>query len=311
MCASFRFDQLQYSVRTVTSRQCHCITAGESREGELTQQPRGIHQRSEHTEQSSHNFSLSTGTVVSRQRVFPCTTRQPFHNTVKHVQHRRLGCREQGNTGHFILHNTSEGIIDLVKNGRYVFNFPPPCSKLNYFTSLHFKECEDPSGQICCPTLCVLVSRWSTMSREQSISELLLSLDSSELQEAEQVRAAVNQQLSSGESTGLSPPVRLPGGLLLYLSICSPDTYLCLLLCLRLLFSACLSSTHLSMFMSTCLSLSVLTCPSPYVRPSFSSCPILVLSDLYLPLPTLLSPPVCPLLCSCLSPSLFVALHCG
>ncbi|XP_067430549.1 TSC complex subunit 1a isoform X2 [Thunnus thynnus] len=36
------------------------------------------------------------------------------------------------------------------------------------------------------------------MSREQvSISELLLSLDSSELQEAEQVRAAVNQQLSS------------------------------------------------------------------------------------------------------------------
>lgn len=38
------------------------------------------------------------------------------------------------------------------------------------------------------------------MSKEQvSISELLLSLDSSELQEAEQVRAAVNQQLSSGE----------------------------------------------------------------------------------------------------------------
>ncbi|XP_075881613.1 TSC complex subunit 1a isoform X2 [Nelusetta ayraudi] len=36
------------------------------------------------------------------------------------------------------------------------------------------------------------------MSKEQvSISELLLSLDSSELQEAEQVRAAVNQQLSS------------------------------------------------------------------------------------------------------------------
>ncbi|XP_074526805.1 TSC complex subunit 1a [Halichoeres trimaculatus] len=36
------------------------------------------------------------------------------------------------------------------------------------------------------------------MSREQvSISELLLSLDSSELQEAEQVRAAVNQQLST------------------------------------------------------------------------------------------------------------------
>ncbi|XP_069001422.1 TSC complex subunit 1a isoform X1 [Embiotoca jacksoni] len=38
----------------------------------------------------------------------------------------------------------------------------------------------------------------SRMSREQvSISELLLSLDSSELQEAEQVRAAVNQQLST------------------------------------------------------------------------------------------------------------------
>lgn len=38
------------------------------------------------------------------------------------------------------------------------------------------------------------------MSREQaSISELLLSLDSSELQEAERVRAAVNQQLSTGE----------------------------------------------------------------------------------------------------------------
>lgn len=54
------------------------------------------------------------------------------------------------------------------------------------------------------------------MSREQvSISELLLSLDSSELQEAEQVRAAVNQQLSSGESTGLSPPVRLSPSLLL------------------------------------------------------------------------------------------------
>uniref|UniRef100_A0A8C5EI01 Uncharacterized protein n=1 Tax=Gouania willdenowi TaxID=441366 RepID=A0A8C5EI01_GOUWI len=36
------------------------------------------------------------------------------------------------------------------------------------------------------------------MSKEQlSISELLLSLDSSELQEAEHVRAAVNQQLSS------------------------------------------------------------------------------------------------------------------
>lgn len=45
------------------------------------------------------------------------------------------------------------------------------------------------------------------MSREQvSVSELLLSLDSSELQEAEQVRAAVNQQLSTGELTyvGLS-----------------------------------------------------------------------------------------------------------
>lgn len=40
------------------------------------------------------------------------------------------------------------------------------------------------------------------MSREQaSISELLLSLDSSELQEAERVRAAVNQQLSTGEFT--------------------------------------------------------------------------------------------------------------
>lgn len=38
------------------------------------------------------------------------------------------------------------------------------------------------------------------MSREQaSISELLLSLDSSELQEAERARAAVNQQLSTGE----------------------------------------------------------------------------------------------------------------
>ncbi|XP_069379266.1 TSC complex subunit 1a isoform X2 [Paralichthys olivaceus] len=35
------------------------------------------------------------------------------------------------------------------------------------------------------------------MSKEQVISELLLSLDSSELQEAEQVRATVNQQLSS------------------------------------------------------------------------------------------------------------------
>uniref|UniRef100_A0A672YMI4 Uncharacterized protein n=1 Tax=Sphaeramia orbicularis TaxID=375764 RepID=A0A672YMI4_9TELE len=36
------------------------------------------------------------------------------------------------------------------------------------------------------------------MSKEQvSISELLLSLDSLELQEAEQVRASVNQQLSS------------------------------------------------------------------------------------------------------------------
>lgn len=80
--------------------------------------------------------------------------------------------------------------------------------------------------------MCVLFSRWSTMSREQvSISELLLSLDSSELQEAEQVRAAVNQQLSSGESTGLSPPVCLPACLLLYLSTCSPDTCLCLLLC--------------------------------------------------------------------------------
>ncbi len=45
----------------------------------------------------------------------------------------------------------------------------------------------------------------SMMSREQmSVSELLLSLDSSELQEAEQVRAAVNQQLSTGESTCLS-----------------------------------------------------------------------------------------------------------
>lgn len=40
----------------------------------------------------------------------------------------------------------------------------------------------------------------SAMSREQaSISELLLSLDSSELQEAERARAAVNQQLSTGE----------------------------------------------------------------------------------------------------------------
>lgn len=111
------------------------------------------------------------------------------------------------------------------------------------------------------------------MSREQvSINELLLSLDSSELQEAEQVRAAVNQQLSSGESTGLSPPVRLPVCLLLYLSTCSPDTCLCLLLCLCLSFSTCLFSTHLSLFMSTCLSLSIFTCPSPYVCPSFSSC---------------------------------------
>lgn len=40
------------------------------------------------------------------------------------------------------------------------------------------------------------------MSREQvNLGELLLSLDSSELQEAEQVRVAVNQQLSTGEST--------------------------------------------------------------------------------------------------------------
>lgn len=39
------------------------------------------------------------------------------------------------------------------------------------------------------------------MSKEQvSISDLLHSLDSSELQEAEQVRATVNQQLSSGEN---------------------------------------------------------------------------------------------------------------
>lgn len=38
------------------------------------------------------------------------------------------------------------------------------------------------------------------MSREQvNLGELLLSLDSSELQEAEQVRATVNQQLSTGE----------------------------------------------------------------------------------------------------------------
>ena len=46
------------------------------------------------------------------------------------------------------------------------------------------------------------VSQVFMMSREQvSISELLLSLDSSELQEAEQVRALVNQQLSTGEFT--------------------------------------------------------------------------------------------------------------
>lgn len=142
--------------------------------------------------------------------------------TLSNTQHTRLVCGEQENTGHFILHNTCGGITD----GRNLFNFFP-WSKLKYFASLHTKECEDPSGQIYC--VCVLISRWSTMSREQvSISELLLSLDSSELQEAEQVRAAVNQQLSSGESTGLSPPVRLPACLLLYLSICSPDTCLCL-----------------------------------------------------------------------------------
>uniref|UniRef100_A0A672YNR8 TSC complex subunit 1b n=1 Tax=Sphaeramia orbicularis TaxID=375764 RepID=A0A672YNR8_9TELE len=67
------------------------------------------------------------------------------------------------------------------------------------------------------------------MSKEQvSISELLLSLDSLELQEAEQVRASVNQQLSSGtkvqslveyyldssSSQGRPPPV-LHQGLLL------------------------------------------------------------------------------------------------
>lgn len=46
------------------------------------------------------------------------------------------------------------------------------------------------------------------MSKEQvSISELLLSLDSSELQEAEQVRAVVNQQLSSGERLCVFFPV--------------------------------------------------------------------------------------------------------
>lgn len=106
-------------------------------------------QRSEHTEQSSLNFSSSTGAVVYRQRVLQCTTRQLFHNTVTHIQHTRLGCREQGNTGHFIPHNTSDGIIDIVKNGRYLCNFPP-CSKLKYFASLRTKECEDPSGQIYC-----------------------------------------------------------------------------------------------------------------------------------------------------------------
>lgn len=40
------------------------------------------------------------------------------------------------------------------------------------------------------------------MSREHvSISELLHSLDSAELQEVEQVRATLNQQLNTGEST--------------------------------------------------------------------------------------------------------------
>lgn len=57
--------------------------------------------------------------------------------------------------------------------------------------------------------LCVCLQVF-IMSREQvSISELLLSLDSSELQEAEQVRAVVNQQLCTGESTCLSQPVCL------------------------------------------------------------------------------------------------------
>ena len=43
------------------------------------------------------------------------------------------------------------------------------------------------------------------MSREQvSITELLLQLDSPELLQVEQVRAEVNQLLSTGEHAGLS-----------------------------------------------------------------------------------------------------------
>lgn len=113
-------------------------------------------------------------------------------------------------------------------------------------------------------SVCVLVSRWSTMSRDQvSISELLLSLDSSELQEAEQVRAAVNQQLSSGES------------------VCSPDTCLCL----RLSILHPSVSVYVYLSFSTRLSLSVFTCP--HLSPPVCLHLILVLSGFHLSLPSL------------------------
>lgn len=86
---------------------------------------------------------------------------------------------------HDRLCNTSRTL--LIQQGRCVSNLQQ--------TQIHNR----------CVCVCVSTSRWSVMSKEQvSIGELLLSLDSSELQEAEQVRVAVNQQLCSGEWVRLS-----------------------------------------------------------------------------------------------------------
>jgi len=141
----------------------------------------------------------------------------------------------------------------------------------------------------------------SNMSSLQSISELLLSLDSPELQEAEQVRAAINQQLSTGESLSISTCVypSLPVSIHLYLSL---SIYTCvypslpvsihLYLCLSI--STCLyPSLPVSIHLHLCLSIS--TCVYP-------SLPVSILLYLCLPFSPCLysSLPVSTLLYLCL-----------